>query len=369
MNKSDSLGIVADDAMLSDLCASFAQSESIALDTEYVRESTYYPQPSLVQISDGSRHALLDVMTLQNLQPLRKLMATPEITKIIHSVEQDLMVLECIACPIKTALFDTQLAAAFLGLGYMVGYQTLVKACLGIRLEKGYARSDWLARPLSAEQINYAIEDVVYLPELYRLLKELMQESGKLSWFEEESKRNLDNYYIDSLERSAPKVSGEGNLVSIYARNRLRKLVEWREEKAREADLPRRWLIKDKYLIAVAREQLSPAKLINICMEKTENTVNVDVGELNEQLQSVIRDTNSVAPTSKEDKRLIEKIKLLVSRTAKKHKIEQSLIASHRQISRFVKDKDNRSNMALSCGWRRQIIEPPLEQLMPDKDG
>ena len=104
-------------------------------------------------------------------------------------------------------------------------------------------------------------------------------------------------------------------------------------------------------------------------MERTENTVDVDVGELNERLQSVIRDTHSVGPTSKEDKRLIEKIKLLVSRTAKKHKIEQSLIASHRQISRFVKDKDNRTNMALSFGWRRQIIEPPIEQLMTDEDG
>ena len=368
MNTHNFRGIVADDTMLSNICASFAKAEIIGLDTEYVRESTYYPEPSLVQISDGNIHVLVDVKLLQNLQPLKKLFATPEITKIIHSSEQDLMVLECIACPIESSLYDTQLAAAFLGFGYMIGYQTLVKTCLGIQLKKGYARSDWLARPLSKAQINYAIEDVAYLHELRHFLTQRLRETGKVDWFAEESKRMLEDYYNNCFERSVPRVTGEGKLVSSYEKSRLKKLVEWREAKAREANLPRRWMIKDKYLIAVAQNQKPISQLIDICKGNLGNNFNIDADEIKKELKSIKREAHNTRPLSGEDKRLIEGIKQIVSQAAKEHKIEQSLIASHRQILRYVKNRKNRDDMALSSGWRYQIIKQPIERLGAGRD-
>ena len=264
------------------MCVLFEKSESIAIDTEYVRESTYYPQPSLVQISDGTVHVLLDIMALRDLHPLRKLLAQTTITKVIHSYQQDLMLLECIACPITESLFDTQMAASFLGFGHMIGYQDLVRESLGIKLKKGYARSDWLTRPLSKEQIKYAVEDVIYLNELYDLLKKRLQESGKLEWFEEDSKRTLEDYYAHSFERAIPKVTGQGQLFSADEKRRLRKLVEWREEKAMQVNIPRRWLVKDECLIAVAQNQMSLSALAKTCEEH----LDVDIDDLETRLQS-----------------------------------------------------------------------------------
>ena len=364
MNTKNYVEIITDDTSLFAVCASFEKSKAIALDTEYVRESTYYPQPSLVQISDGTIHVLLDIIALRDLYSLGKLLGHPEITKIIHSYQQDLMLLESIACPIKESLFDTQLAAAFLGFGHMISYQDLVKEILGIKLEKGYARSDWLTRPLSQKQINYAVEDVIYLSELHDVLEQRLRESGKSEWFEEESERILEDYYAHSFERAIPKVSGEGLLVSANEKRRLRKLVEWREEKAMEVNIPRRWLVRDEHLIAVAQNQMSLRALAETCKEH----MDVDIDDLETRLQStqpVFYDTD---PISIRDKELIEKIKLIVSQTAKDHEIEKSLIASYKQIVKFVRDKRNRKNMALSSGWRHRIIRPPLQELINEND-
>ena len=367
MKKPDFGGIITDDAMLHDVCKSFSKAENIALDTEYVRESTYYPQPSLVQISDGNHHVLLDIIELRNLQPLRDLLASPKITKIIHSYEQDMMVLECMNCPIKSSLFDTQVAAAFVGLGYMAGYQTLVETCLGIKLKKGYARSDWLTRPLSREQIKYAIEDVIHLHELYHFLNKHLHNSGKAKWHEEESNRILEDYYSTRAARATPKVLGEGKLASRYEKNRLKKLIEWREEKAKEANVPRRWVVKDKYLIAVAQNRMSIAELIGIINQN--DIENEDIDELNGQLKLIEYEAPGSKYLSWQDKQLVEKLRQLISQAAKEHGIEQSLIASHRQILSFVRNKGNRTEMALSSGWRYQMMKQPIEQLIATGDG
>ena len=367
MKKQKFQGIITNDAKLLALCVLFEQSKNIALDTEYVRESTYYPQPSLVQISDGNNHALVDIMALQDLQPLKKLLASPKITKIIHSSEQDLMILERIYCPLKYSLFDTQLAAAFLGYGYMIGYQALVQVCLDVKLKKGYARSNWLARPLSEAQINYAIEDVLYLHELHKFLAKQLQKSGKESWFEEESKHRLDNYQANYSDYFVPKILGQGRLISTYEKKRLTQLARWREDKAKQVNLPRRWLIKDKYLIAIARNQMSLHKLIEVYNNDIENA---DVVEIDERLKSVeYKIYREQPPLSQDDRRLIVRIKKLVSQLAKEYKIEQSLIASHKQILRYVRDKQNRTNTVLVSGWRHHIIKQPIEQLIATSNG
>ena len=364
MDEENFRGIINDETSLSTICTSFEESKTIALDSEYIRESTYYPQPSLVQLSDGNIHVLLDILAFKNLSPLRELLAQPNITKVIHSCEQDLMLLEHIACPIKQSLFDTQLAAAFLGFGYMISYQNLVKKSLGIKLNKGYARSDWLTRPLSKKQINYAIEDVVYLYRLHDILRQKLQEAGKLEWFEEENERILRDYYTHGFERATPKVAGAGKVVYAHEKKRLKKLIEWREEKAREINIPRRWLIKDDVLVAVARDQMSISALSVVCKDY----IDVDMDDLGARLQYTEPVFYDVNPISRRDRKSIEKIKLVISQVAKDYEIEQSLIASHKQIVRFVRNKKNRENMALSSGWRYRIIQPPIQQLIDDDD-
>ena len=354
--------IITDDTSLFGICVLFEKSGSIAIDTEYVRESTYYPQPSLVQISDGTVHVLLDIMALRDLHPLRKLLAQATITKVIHSYQQDLMLLEYIACPVKESLFDTQMAASFLGFGHMISYQDLVWKSLGIKLKKGYARSDWLTRPLSEEQIKYAVEDVIYLNKLYGLLKQRLQESGKFEWFEEDSERILADYYAHGFERSTPKVSGQGQLVLANEKRRLRELVKWREEKAMEVNIPRRWLIKDEHLIAVAQNQMSLCALAKIC----KNLLDIDMDDLEVRLQSTQPAFNDAGPMPMKNRKLIDKIKDVISQVAKDHEIDKSLIASHKQIVEFVRDKKNRKNMPLSSGWRYRIIQPPLQELFND---
>lgn len=357
--------LVTDDKRLADICLLFEQKRTIALDTEYSRESTYYPNPALLQISDGDEANLLDVLQIKNLSSVKQVLANPHITKIIHSAKQDIEVLKCLDCSLEAPLFDTQLAAAFLSLGSQISYKNLVQECLGVTLEKGHSRSDWLVRPLSDEQINYAIDDVIYLHELYYKLKARLQKTGKEAWFIEESNQVLNNYHEDHPEKAWRKVSGQGQLESPEELGRLQLLAQWREQKAREANLPRRWLIKDKQLIAVAKQQDTLENLVAEVTLNADQCIVVNSDELKAALaateHSVLHLRRIPSP---QDKRLIEKMKCLISKVAKEHQIEASLIASHKQIASAAMNQNKDAQISWLSGWRLKVLGDNIHNLI-----
>jgi ribonuclease D len=175
--------IISDQNALAQLCRELAQHSSFGLDTEFMRERTYFAQLCLLQLSFGERAVCIDTLALPDLSPLRTTMASPAIGKILHAARQDLEVLGPATGPI-VGLFDTQVAAALIGLPAQVGYGDLVEQLLGESLHKAETRTDWSRRPLTGAQLAYALDDVHYLQPLRERLTERLRQLGRWSWFE-----------------------------------------------------------------------------------------------------------------------------------------------------------------------------------------
>lgn len=254
--------LVTDDEVLQALCQEWKDRPFLAMDTEFIRTSTFYPRAGLIQINAGDENNyLLDPLALTQWDLFKALMLDSDITKIFHSCSEDLQVFMAEMQLVPTPVFDTQLAGAFLGDGFGCSYQNLVRHYLEIDLPKGETRSDWLQRPLDPKQCHYAALDVACLPVIYQSQKQALVESGRQSWFQEECERLLQNYRDEMASDFSSyylNIRGAWQL-SQKALNRLKLLAAWREYRARKRNKPRNWIVQDKQLLEISR--LDPRSL------------------------------------------------------------------------------------------------------------
>lgn len=251
---------IANNQQLKLACQQWQKVQLLALDTEFIRTDTFYPIAGLLQLSDGERCYLLDPLTIDEWEPFVELLQNENIVKVLHSCSEDLEVFDRLFSVLPTPLFDTQIAAAMLGFGFSLSYQNLVEQQLGIHVEKGETRSNWLQRPLSESQKHYAILDVEYLPEIYQALTEALDESNKLAWLQEECRLMTESFYqaepYYKKVKSAWKLSAKKLLV-------LDKLTQWREKTARRDNVPRGRVLDDRCCFAIvdklpsSKQQLS----------------------------------------------------------------------------------------------------------------
>ncbi len=239
---------------LEDLVGQLAQAPCVAVDTEFVWERTFYARLGLIQLGteDGTCY-LIDTVALSDLSPLGKILADPRIEKILHDAPQDLMILRRATGQVPRNIFDTRLAAGFAGLSSEISLQNLLATLLEIQLPKGHTRTDWMARPLSGEQLVYAADDVRYLPRAAALLRQTARTAGVEAWLNEELTLLDDPSLTEerSHMESYRRIRGAGRL---SGRNlaALRELAAWREQEAKTVDLPRQHVADDTELLAVA---------------------------------------------------------------------------------------------------------------------
>jgi ribonuclease D len=226
----------------------------IGIDLEFIRERTYFPQLALVQLAVGESHVLIDPLGPVKLDALDALIGDPSVVKVFHAAKQDLEIFFLRTRTPPRNIFDTQIAAALVGLGGQVAYGGLVRQLLGVRLEKGESYSDWLRRPLTASQERYALDDVVYLlPALDRLTAQL-ESLGRASWMQAECA------HYEDPQTFVPEPSTLYRRVKRYralnprAMAALRELAIWREAEAVRRDRPRRSVVRDEVLIEIARK-------------------------------------------------------------------------------------------------------------------
>ena len=237
-----------------------AECDYLCIDTEFIRERTYYPELCLLQVADGDRSWCIDPLSIGDLRPFLNLCKNSAIVKVLHSARQDLEIFFQLMQTVPGPVFDTQLAAALSGHGEQVSYAFLVKELLGVELDKSQTRTDWSRRPLSRAQIDYALNDVVYLTPLKEKLTEELSGLGRLEWFEEDSVMLADaNTYHVRPEHAWQKVKGIGNL-ELTGFQRAAVLAEWREQVAQTKNLPRTWVLKDPAIIAIAE---APTKTLS----------------------------------------------------------------------------------------------------------
>ena len=234
------------------LAQDLADEPVIALDTEFLTERSYYPRLCLIQIGTPRLLATVDPLACDDLSPLAELLAGP-IVLLLHAGAQDLAILRRRFGHLPENVFDTQIAAAFLGFGHSISYARLVESCCAVKLKRSRAYTDWARRPLDDDQLQYALDDVRYLEPIYeRLLKE-MHKRGRLAWVEEEFRLARDLALHDPDPRQQWR-----RLSGIRATRRrelsvLRELAAWREEEARRRDRPRQHIVPDRVLLEIGR--------------------------------------------------------------------------------------------------------------------
>ncbi len=233
----------------------------LAIDTEFIRHRTFFPRPALIQIYDGNTIYLIDPLSITNWQPLTKLIISPLVLKIMHAPQEDFEVFRLLTGATPTPLFDTQLASGFCNINYPSSYQRLVHQLLGKHIRKDQTCSDWLKRPLSEEQINYAALDVCYLPALHKKLLNLMETShkDKLLWCEEETKYMIQQYSLEKKHEGAWKYVHLNKRLHPKQQQVLNALYAWREKYIRQKDIPRNKALSNELLLNISRQQ--PKKL------------------------------------------------------------------------------------------------------------
>lgn len=239
--------LVDTDPQLIQLLERYRSVERVAVDTEFRRRDTFYPQPALLQLCWGGEAYLIDPLAIEDVAPLSEWLANPSQQKMIHSASEDLEVFDCWLGDLPAALFDTQRAAALLGFGVGLGYRALVHAFCEVDLPKDETQSDWMQRPLTSAQAQYAAQDVSYLFPIGERLYTLAEERGRLGWILEDSAR---------METGGkPPLSKFKNLHRLTQpeQQRLAAVVLWRERESRRLDRPRSWIMTDQLALAVAR--------------------------------------------------------------------------------------------------------------------
>jgi ribonuclease D len=245
--------LISDSASLAALCARLAKSPFITVDTEFMRENTFWPILCLIQIADEHEAAAIDPMAPGiNLQPLLDLMVDNEdVLKVVHAGSQDIEIVYNLTGKTPHPLFDTQVAAMALGQGEQIGYSNLVDSWLGVQLDKGARFTDWARRPLDKRQIDYAIGDVTHLAELFPKMLEKLRKTGRGAWLDHEMERlaNPANYLNDP-ETSWKRIKIAGRKPEVLGR--LKAIAAWREREAQGKDLPRGRIMKDETIADVA---------------------------------------------------------------------------------------------------------------------
>jgi ribonuclease D len=246
---------ITTDSDLAKYCQLWQQQAFISLDTEFIRTSTFYPKAGLVQVADDTACYLIDPLLITDWSSFADLLDNQDVVKVFHACSEDFEVCHRLTGTTPNPVADTQIGAALASLGGIMGFQRLVKAVLGIDIDKGETRSDWLQRPLRLQQIQYAVADVFYLHQCYVRLQALLTDMGRLEWWQEDCRRLLELGQIsDNYNQQYRKVKLAWKL-RPQEQYILQQLTIWREKMARSWDVPRSQVVADNVLWNMARYQ------------------------------------------------------------------------------------------------------------------
>lgn len=240
--------LVTDTDTLTALCERLSKADFVAVDTEFMRESTYYPDLCLVQVASPDEAAAIDPKAPGiDLAPLLKLLVEDEVLKVFHAGGQDLEIIYNLTGKTPSPLFDTQVAAMALGLGEQVGYTNLVAAYSGVQIDKGARFTDWARRPLNDRQLDYAIGDVTHLAALFPKMVDKLRRTGRGDWLDDEMARCCDPAtYANDPDKAWARLRLPSRKADVLGR--LKALARWRELEAQDKDVPRGRIVKDETL-------------------------------------------------------------------------------------------------------------------------
>lgn len=353
---------------LAAICQRFATEPFVTLDTEFIRETTYYPELCLIQMASPKEAVCIDpTVTDLDLSPLFELLQNKNVVKVFHAARQDVEIFYHLSGQIPTPLFDTQVAAMVCGYGESVGYQQLVQDITGTILDKSMRVTDWSRRPLNDKQIAYALCDVTYLRDVYHFLSAELEKSGRGQWLTEELaiQNNPETYEVnnDTVWQKIKVPFKKPIQVHIFA-----KLCAWREAVAKQKNLPRRYILKDDALIELVAE----------CPQTTDELQKLRglpngfaKGRLGEEVLVVIREAQSDSPdvypkTWRMPKSLtagqrveIDLLRLLLHIVSDELRVAPRIIATQDDLTAIA---CGQKDMPCLQGWRRDVFGDKVMQ-------
>ena len=345
--------LVNTDTKLQNIIDDLRKSSIIGLDTEFIRESTYYPQLALMQLSDNINTYCIDVLAIKNNNLIAELLYNKDIKKVIHASKQDLEVLNYYFKCYPQNIFDTQIAYNLLTSDISISYSNLVKKYLSVELKEGSWRTDWLKRPLSEEKITYAANDVRYLIKLYEILNTKLHEASRIDWFEEEQEIELkkSNIVIEP-ELSWEKINLPSNITSIQL-NYLKKISRWREEKAITNNIPKRWIFNDSELIKIITSKPNRLSYIidNLKHQLNKNDVDFIKSTLCDEYIKPDSDNQTIDGHLYNER--VNKCQKILQEVAEQYDLAATFIANKRDIDAFARNKDY---VKFLHGWRFKIF-------------
>lgn len=339
---------------------------TVGLDTEFMRIDTFLPKLALVQIEIDGRIGLIDPTAELDLAPLAALLGDAARCSVMHSASEDLEALATHRCALAQ-LFDTQIAAAFAGLGAGLGYQKLVGTLLGVDLPKAETRSDWLRRPLSAQQLDYAAQDVVHLPALHAELASRLDSRGYLAWFAQDCERLLERARQREPD-AEPQQSMRG--AAEWPRERqalLRRVLRWRDRTARTIDRPRPWLLDDAHALDLSARPPADAEELADRTRGLRALRGAQRAELLDVLQQPLAaDELEFAPIppppSPREKNAIAAMKEIVAARAKELDLPEGLLCARRHLEALLATRHWPASLE---GWRRDVLHDALVARLP----
>jgi ribonuclease D len=342
-------------AALASWAAGLRGSAWLTVDTEFVRVDTYHSRLCLIQVGDAHSAACIDTLALPDLEPLFDLLFDPATLKIFHSASQDLEIFAERCGRIPAPLFDTQIAATLLGLGDQIGYAGLVEKRLGIAVDKSLSRTDWARRPLSAAELAYAADDVRHLATLYPALREELVQAGRLAWLEEDCAALTEPArYLTRPEDAWQRLKGLPRL-DATAQAVAAALAGWREAEARSRNRPRKWILDDEPLYALANRRpahLAELEALQVLPPKT-------LARHGEALLAVIHGAATVPPPlappelDAGQKARLKTVQASLRQRAEELNLPASFLAPRADLEALVVLGDQ-APIPLLRGWRRE---------------
>ncbi len=350
-------------------CDQWRQAPWLALDTEFLREDTYFPKLCLIQVGDGTANLCIDTLALAGpgLRPLLDLLFQPGAPKVFHAASQDLEIFAQLEGRTPQPLFDTQIAAALLGYGDQLGYAALVDKLLGVKVDKSLTRADWSRRPLGAAELAYAADDVRYLGEIYPRLREDLAARGRLPWLEEDCLRLGDPArYRNPPEQAWRRLKGLARLPPA-AQRAAAALAGWRERVAQERNRPRKWILEDDALYRMAERRPADRTQLEQLRLLPPKTLERHAGALLEVIAGAAEDTTPLAveEASLDDaqkarlKQLLERLRSLGEALA----VPPSMLAPRGDVETLLR-RGTDADVPLLRGWRWGVAGEELLRML-----
>jgi ribonuclease D len=354
--------LITDTADLAGVCARLATHPFVTVDTEFLRETTFWPKVCVIQIASDDEAVAIDALAEGlDLAPFFELMSDTRVTKVFHAARQDIEIIWNLAKLIPEPLFDTQVAAMVCGYGDQVSYGELVQSISKVTVDKSSRFTDWARRPLSTAQIEYALADVVHLRDVYRALLRKLERSGRMSWLQDEmrvltSVSTYEQHPDEAWERLRSRVRKPRDL------GVLMELAAWRETEAQKRDVPRSRVLKDDVLVEIALaaprtpEALSDLRAVPRGIERSRAGIDI----LAAIERGLARDPKTLPKLERERRNgggagaTVELLKVLLRQVCESTGVAPKMIATVDDLEAIA--TNDRADVAALSGWRRELF-------------